>query len=242
MMFRNDVTILGNVLGAKKLKNELTRVKIEVPYIKRDGERDSHTISVDFVGSQAEEVEGLEAGSTIFVKALMLKRPAKPDNSDKTYHILTLQADDYKGYRVVPGKVDEGFTEVVFSGRVMRTPELKTGDNGPYCYLSLVYNRPGSKRDDEKGTFIDVGVYGASAEKYVSKYLKEGDCALVQGYLVPRKERFEIKGKNPWGLAFNASAFAGVQAVTPAPRGGGGGKGVAKADTSVYEDDDDIPF
>jgi single-stranded DNA-binding protein len=238
MIFRNDVTLLGNVLGVKKLKNEFTRLKMEVPYTKKNGEKDSHTIQVDFIGDIAEEAAVIEVGTSLFVKAIMVKRQA-PGDDGKKYSILTLQADEYKGFRSMAGKVDDGFCEVVFAGRVMKDPILRQSKSGPYCFLEMVYNRPGAKKDEEKGTFIDVGVSGNSAEKYVTVYIKEGDQVLAQGYLSPREEKFEVKGKKPWGLNFSASAFAGIQAVTPAPRGSGGGNKTAKA---VPVDDDDIPF
>jgi single-stranded DNA-binding protein len=249
-IFKNDVTLCGNIVSVKKLRDNLTRFKVEVPFTDKEGEVKTQSMNFDISGDKAEDalklkgpIEDDDKKFSIFAKAILIQRKATPDGEpDKKYHVLSLQADDYKGFTVSPGKIKgNGFCDVIFAGRVMRNPELRTGKNGAFTYLSVVYNRPGADKEDEKGTFVDIGVFGNSAEKYVCKYVNEGDFVLCEGRLVPRKERFKVKGNDVWGLGFNAASFAGVQAITPAPKGGGGGGGAARPSSELI-DDDDIPF
>ena len=238
-IFRNDVTVLGVVTKNKFFqKKSVTRLVLDVPFTKRDGEKGSHSIEIDMKGDRANEAKSVEVGETVFAKAIMVKAKCSPDGVDGSRYVMRLQLDDYKGFRRIPGAVQEGFIEVVLAGRVMKTPELRSSGDKQFCFLETVFNRPGAS--DEKGTFIDVGVFGASAEKFVTKYIKEGDFVLVEGSLAPRKEDFKIKGLEVWGLRLNSAPFAGVQSVTPIKGSGGGGGGVAAADPDMY--DDDLPF
>jgi single-stranded DNA-binding protein len=248
-IFRNDVTILGNIVKLKRFdKANVTRVSVEVPFTKRDGDRGSHTIEVDAKGDKGKELaDQAKEGGSIFIKGVMTKRKYTPSSKpDKQYSIVCVQMDDFKGFRFTESKVHDGYSEVLYAGRVMQTPELHGSGDSARTNVNVVYNRPGTKKDDEeKGTFIDVGVWGASAEKYVCKYVKEGDFVLVEGSLNPVKEKEKAvvgeKEVEIWGLRLNAARFAGVQAITPGAKGGGGGSsGVSKADDSIY--DDDLPF
>ena len=82
-------------------------------------------------------------------------------------------------------------SNLVLFGRVTRDPELKElGEKKtPYCKLGFVVNS--GFGDKQKSVFMDVNVWGATATN-VSKFLKKGSQALVEGEL--EQENWEKDG------------------------------------------------
>lgn len=248
-IYLNDVTVLGNVVKVKHFEKQgVTRIGVEVPFVRQGGDRGSHTMEIDATGDKAKEaIEEVKEGGTIFIKGVLMEKRFKPaSNPEKDYTIMAVQMDDYRGYRFMPGvKVDEGYCQADFCGRMIQEPkEYGEGDKRRVS-LRIVYNRPGSG-EDEKGTFLNITSF--KSVDFILKHMKKGDFVHAVGNLTPRKEQEKaVVGKGDkkkeievWGLNFNANAFAGIQGVTPTSGGGGGGGGPAKADDSVY--DDDLPF
>lgn len=84
------------------------------------------------------------------------------------------------------------FNKVILIGNLTRDPDLRTTQNGTaICDLGLAVNRrwrDQSGRDQEETTFVDVAVWGRSAEN-CAQYLQKGAPVLVEGWL--RLEQWE---------------------------------------------------
>lgn len=84
------------------------------------------------------------------------------------------------------------FNKVILIGNLTRDPDLRTTQNGTaICDLGLAVNRrwrDQSGRDQEETTFVDVAVWGRSAEN-CAQYLQKGAPVLVDGRL--RLEQWE---------------------------------------------------
>ena len=84
------------------------------------------------------------------------------------------------------------FNKVILIGNLTRDPDLRTTQNGTaICDLGLAVNRrwrDQSGRDQEETTFVDVSVWGRSAEN-CAQYLQKGAPVLVEGRL--RLEQWE---------------------------------------------------
>lgn len=84
------------------------------------------------------------------------------------------------------------FNKVILIGNLTRDPDLRTTQNGTaICDLGLAVNRrwrDQSGRDQEDTTFVDVAVWGRSAEN-CAQYLQKGVPILVEGRL--RLEQWE---------------------------------------------------
>lgn len=84
------------------------------------------------------------------------------------------------------------FNKVILIGNLTRDPDLRTTQNGTaICDLGLAVNRrwrDQSGRDQEETTFVDVAVWGRSAEN-CAQYLQKGAPVLVEGRL--RLEQWE---------------------------------------------------
>lgn len=82
--------------------------------------------------------------------------------------------------------------KVLLIGRLTRDPDLRTTQNGTaICDLGLAVNRrwrDQSGRDQEETAFVDVAVWGRSAEN-CAQYLQKGAPVLVEGRL--RLEQWE---------------------------------------------------
>lgn len=84
------------------------------------------------------------------------------------------------------------FNKVILIGNLTRDPDLRTTQNGTaICDLGLAVNRrwrDQSGRDQEETCFVDVAVWGRSAEN-CAQYLQKGAPVLVEGRL--RQEQWE---------------------------------------------------
>lgn len=84
------------------------------------------------------------------------------------------------------------FNKVILIGNLTRDPDLRTTQNGTaICDLGLAVNRrwrDQSGRDQEETCFVDVAVWGRSAEN-CAQYLQKGAPVLVEGRL--RLEQWE---------------------------------------------------
>lgn len=84
------------------------------------------------------------------------------------------------------------FNKVILIGNLTRDPDLRTTQNGTaICDIGLAVNRrwrDQSGRDQEETTFVDVAVWGRSAEN-CAQYLQKGAPVLVEGRL--RLEQWE---------------------------------------------------
>lgn len=84
------------------------------------------------------------------------------------------------------------FNKAILIGNLTRDPDLRTTQNGTaICDLGLAVNRrwrDQSGRDQEETTFVDVSVWGRSAEN-CAQYLQKGAPVLVEGRL--RLEQWE---------------------------------------------------
>lgn len=84
------------------------------------------------------------------------------------------------------------FNKAILIGNLTRDPDLRTTQNGTaICDLGLAINRrwrDQSGRDQEETTFVDVSVWGRSAEN-CAQYLQKGAPVLVEGRL--RLEQWE---------------------------------------------------
>ena len=84
------------------------------------------------------------------------------------------------------------FNKVILIGNLTRDPDLRTTQNGTaICDLGLAVNRrrrDQSGNDQEEVCFVDVAVWGRSAEN-CAQYLQKGAPVLVEGRL--RLEQWE---------------------------------------------------
>jgi single-strand DNA-binding protein len=84
---------------------------------------------------------------------------------------------------------------VVLLGNLTRDPELKYTQGGAaVCDLSIALNYVRGKGDEKKEevSFIDVTVFGKSAEN-AAEYLKKGRAVVVEGRL--QQDRWESDGQ-----------------------------------------------
>ena len=162
------------------------------------------------------------------------------------------------------------FNKVILIGNLTRDPDLRTTQNGTaICDLGLAVNRrwrDQSGRDQEEVCYVDVAVWGRSAEN-CAQYLQKGAPVLVDGRL--RLEQWEDRNgggkRSRLTVVAEAVQFLGSRAdgdrqqqEPPARRqnsyrqGGrnDGGFGAppppqpryTPEDEPGYDPDDDIPF
>lgn len=156
--------------------------------------------------------------------------------------------------------------KVLLIGRLTRDPDLRTTANGTaICDLGLAVNRrwrDQSGRDQEETCFVDVAVWGRSAEN-CAQYLQKGAPVLVEGRL--RLEQWEDRNgggkRSKLGVVADVVQFLGgrhdpedsgaaEQAGNSRQSGrNNGGFGVppqqprySPHDIPGYDPDDDIPF
>lgn len=77
----------------------------------------------------------------------------------------------------------------MIEGTLGKKPELKTGQFGSYCYISLAENNKNPKTGEEVTTWHDIIVQGKMAEKV---------CQLEKGrrLVVELKPRYSGEGEN----------------------------------------------
>lgn len=86
---------------------------------------------------------------------------------------------------------------IILVGRLVKDIELKeTGNNHPYCFITLAVQRNYKNADGEYETdFIDAIVWNEKAVN-INKYAKKGDIIGIEGSLETRmKEEGETKTK-----------------------------------------------
>lgn len=131
---------------------------------------------------------------------------------------------------------------VILIGRLTRSPELKTTNNGgTFCRFSLasnrsIYNRQTGESRDEVG-FFDCFAWGKGGES-IHKYLAKGRRICVEGNL--RWSSWEgTDGKKASKVEINVEGF---QFLDPKQGDSKPESGAAAFDSGAMSDDDLPPF
>ena len=131
---------------------------------------------------------------------------------------------------------------VILIGRLTRSPELKTTNNGQsFCRFSLasnrsIYNKQTQESRDEVG-FFDCIAWGKQGET-IHKYLEKGRRICVEGSL--RWSSWEADGKKQSKVEIQVEQFQFLDSKGEQKTEGAGRDGAAHFDTGMT--DDSIPF
>ena len=143
---------------------------------------------------------------------------------------------------------------VVFMGRLVADPELRTTPNGvSVASFTMAVDRPFQRSGAERVTdFFDVVAWRSQAE-FVSRYFHKGNLIAVQGYMTTRsytdkngvnRKVYELVAEHAhFAESKRDAAASGASSVpmaseAPAPAYSSGDKG----DFTEIAGDDDIPF
>ena len=147
--------------------------------------------------------------------------------------------------------------KVFFQGNLTRNPDFRNTPAGSaVCTMTVAHNRKSGER--EETTFIDVTVWGKSAE-YCRNYLVKGSPVLIEGRLTletwqgrdgQNKSKVSIISENIQGLnrgdrnnAVSSSASAGSTAPERSvDRGRYAPPPMPPDDDYNPQPDDDMPF
>jgi single-strand DNA-binding protein len=111
---------------------------------------------------------------------------------------------------------------VVLLGNLTRDPELRyTGGGAAVCDLGLALNYTRGKGEERKEevSFIDVTVFGKTAEN-AANYLKKGRQVIIEGRL--QQDRWEHEGKKMSKVKVVAERVTFVGKGESAPAAGEG--------------------
>ena len=138
---------------------------------------------------------------------------------------------------------------IVISGRIAQDMELRSTGKDPVTNIRLAHSAGKDASGNDKTVWIDVSLWGATAENTV-KYLSKGDKVVVTGRLEQRtytnKEgkdvttteikayqvEFPVKGST--GDGGGGSAPSHTSHTSQAPK--------ARQDDYVFEPNDSLPF
>lgn len=150
------------------------------------------------------------------------------------------------------------FNKVILMGNLTRDPELRYTPKGTaVAKMGLAVNRvwrTESGEQKEEVTFVDVDVFGRTAEN-VGQYMRKGSPILVEGRL--RLDQWDDKqtGQKRSKLAVTAESVqflsggnrgaegaAPASASAPRPKTAATPPPAAEGDADALPPDDDVPF
>ncbi len=145
--------------------------------------------------------------------------------------------------------------QVLIAGRLTRDPELKYTSGGlAYCKLGVAnsrYFKDKSGQRQETTTFVDVTVWGQSAE-FVGQRLRKGRAVLVEARLQTSEWEDKQTGQKRSKLELNAQRVSPLEWDDDRAGGAGGGAPAPRPARAEYEPtpppmeepvpEDDIPF
>lgn len=248
-IFMNDVTIGGKVIKCQRSdQHRLARVTMDIPAGDDDNEREKGktiTVQVDVVGEKYPLTSVIKEGDFFACKAQIITQKVQPDNKDKKYQILWLQALNSRPLTIIPdgGKyAPAAFNEVIFQGKAFRISDLREyGEGRKMCFVTVSYmpkldRNATEEQKKEAMVYADAAFFGGTAERYIKEYLKEGDNIALIGNLTMFEEKWTRNGKKVVSLRINARD---AKFLTPA----GSGDGRKKSDAPDYSAyDEDLPF
>jgi single-strand DNA-binding protein len=135
---------------------------------------------------------------------------------------------------------------IVISGRIAQDMELRSTGKDPVTNIRLAHSAGKDASGNDKTVWIDVSLWGATAENTV-KYLSKGDKVVVTGRLEQRTYT------NKEGKDVTTTEIKAYQVEFPVKGStGDGGGGSAPSHTSqapkarqddyVFEPNDSLPF
>lgn len=255
MINENHVFIAGKVTKFNKSPaNKRARVYIEVPAGPADSERDENgkkIVAVDIVKDLYEKSEIIKEGDYVSLMASIVQVKMDVDGEEgKRYSIAWLRAIPSHSLIVIPdaGKYVEGsgYNHASITGKVFRLGELFEYKEGKWMVkvtIQYMPKLPKSVSDDDRKAatcYIDAAFFGATAEKYVSQFVKEGDVMHIEGPVELTPVKWKSKGKVVSSLRIRPDE---INFITPVAKSGGKVKNDtpdAKENDSFL--DDDLPF
>ena len=101
--------------------------------------------------------------------------------------------------------------KIIIKGRLVRTPELKTGASGiEFCNVTVAVDRRVSKEKmkDKQSDFFDCTAFGKTAA-FVNAYFKKGQEILIEGRMESRTVEKDGNKRTYWGISVDNVEFCG---------------------------------
>ena len=99
--------------------------------------------------------------------------------------------------------------KIFLKGRLVRDPELKTGDNGTeYCKFTVAVDRRVGKDKEKKADFFDCTGFQNTGVA-ISKYFTKGKEILIEGRMESRKTQKDDETRTYWGVVVDTFEFCG---------------------------------
>ena len=137
---------------------------------------------------------------------------------------------------------------VIFMGRLVADPELRTTPNGASVVsFTIAVDRPFQRGGSDRVTdFFDVVAWRNTAE-FISRFFHKGNLIAVQGYMTTRsytdrngvnRKAYELVAENAHFVESkrDGASATGAEPVAPAYSNG------SSSDFTEIAGDDDIPF
>lgn len=112
--------------------------------------------------------------------------------------------------------------KVILMGRLVRDPELKTGQSGTeFCSFTVAVDRRAKKGEEKASDFIDCTAFGKTGV-FVSTYFHKGDGIALEGRMESRKWQ-DKDGNNrvSWSVPVDNVYFPPARSAGAAPQAGG---------------------
>ena len=99
--------------------------------------------------------------------------------------------------------------KIILKGRLVRDPELKTGESGTeYCKFTVAVDRRVRKDQDKKTDFFDCTAFQNTGVA-ISKYFTKGKEILLEGRMESRKVQKDDENRTYWGVSVDTFEFCG---------------------------------
>jgi len=101
--------------------------------------------------------------------------------------------------------------KIIIKGRLVRTPELKTGSSGiEFCNITVAVDRRGSKEKmkEKQSDFFDCTAFGKTAA-FVNAYFGKGQEILIEGRMESRTVEKDGNKRTYWGVTVDNVEFCG---------------------------------
>lgn len=269
----DNLAILGGrVVGIQK-NNGWSKALLRVPFTKKKDDNyivEARNIPIDLMDNEGVELgNDLRKGDFVVLQGY-LGLYSEKDQEGHNVRMLSPQWDPYSKPTIIRGDgqlppidgdgAKEGFNIVRLAGLAyVKKHEKEAGNEHPqlreagqsgnkFCCFDLKY-----QQGSDDPLYHDIVVWGASAEKFLSKWLDDGDNVLVRGQVGIRqsKDKFLRKRKNDAGdvvddyvnistPTIQVDWFNGVSKVKPAQMGGDGGGGGKRRGPRRHDNDQEV--
>lgn len=263
----NQVELIGRIAAPVKesANNQFSRVVVIIPGWDKGRKWIKYPITV--VGDKRADVKKATYGDFLRCTCFLTEQDIKDDEGNIQKY-RTLQMDSYREVGLMSGDMPTDsepdfdglcYSRVLLAGRNFirknkieagqLTPEVRQGNNGSYCYITMRYEdpfqAPPEGDDFYKSMFIDFSINGKIAE-LAGEWCKNRAQVIVRGELMRRECDYLVKGQKPKEVRVsvmpNGFSFVNLDMSTPKREPTGPVEDNDVNDTSGLILDDDLPF